>query len=196
MEIFELVAGLEELIHLIVVQTNFSTQQKGRDFTVHNNELKAFLVINYIMAINKLPTIAEYWRVDNLIGNDIIKNTMISNRFREILQNLHFADKIYDDKTDRGFKVTPVIDHLNKKFDEVLSSDKEQSINEHMVKFKGRSGMKQYIKSKSIKCGFRFWFRCSSKTGYLYQMHIYLGKKQNTEFNLGEEVLLKLIKVF
>ena len=98
----------------------------------------------------------------------------------------------YDDKTDRGFKVTPMIDHLNKNFAEVLSNDKEQSIDEHIVNFKGRCGMEQYIKSKPIKWGFKFWFRCSSKTGYLYQMDIYLGKKQNTEFNLGEEVVLQL----
>ena len=35
---------------------------------------------------------------------------------------------------------------------------------------------------------------CSSKTGYLYQREIYLGKKQNTEFNLGEGVVLQLTK--
>ena len=67
------------------------------------------------MAINKLPTIAEYWRVDNLIGNDGIQNTMIRNRFCEIFQNLHFADNIKDDKTDKAFKMRPVIDHLNSK---------------------------------------------------------------------------------
>ena len=155
------------------------------------------------MSINKLSTIAEYWRVDNLIGNNVIQNTMIRNGFCEILQNLHFADSAYDDKTDRRFKLRPVIDHLNKKFAEVLSNDKEQMIDWHMQhslvssqgqKFKGRSGMKQYIRSKPIKWGFKFWFRCSGKTGYLYQMDIYLGKKQNGELNLGEEVVLQLSK--
>ena len=48
MEIFELVAGLEELINLTVVQTNLYVQQKGRNFTVDNNELEAFLGINFI----------------------------------------------------------------------------------------------------------------------------------------------------
>ena len=85
------------------------------------------------MVINKLPTIAEYWRVDNLIGNDGIQNTMIRNRFCEILQNLHFADNRKDDKTDKAFKMRPVIDYLNSKFSEVLSNDSEQSIDEHMV---------------------------------------------------------------
>ena len=53
MEIFELVTGLAELIDLIFAQTNLYAQQKGRNFTVDNNEL------NYIMAINKSPTIVE-----------------------------------------------------------------------------------------------------------------------------------------
>ena len=56
--------------------------------------------------------------------------------------------------------------------------------------------MKQYIKSKQIKWGFKFWFRCLSKSGYLYQMDIYLRRKQKPEFNIGleEEVVLKLTK--
>ena len=162
MEIFELVTGLAELIDLMFAQTNLYAQQKGRNFTVDNNEL------NYIMAINKSPTIVEYWRVDNLIGNNLIQNTIIPNRFCEILQNRNFADNMYDDKTDRGFKVRPVIDHLIKNFSKLLPDDKVQSIDEHMEKFKGRSGMKQYIKSKPIKWDFQFWFKCSSKTGYLY----------------------------
>ena len=56
--------------------------------------------------------------------------------------------------------------------------------------------MKEYIKSKPIKWSFKFWFRCSSKSGYLYQMDIYLGRKQTPEFNLGlgEEVVLQLTK--
>ena len=65
-----------------------------------------------------------------------------------------------------------------------------------MVKFKGRSGMKQYIKSNPLKWSFKFWFCCSSKSGYLNQMDIYLGRKRTPEFNLGleEEVFLQLTK--
>ena len=70
--------------------------------------------------------------------------TMIRNRFCEILQNLRFADNRKDDKTDKAFKMRSVIDHLKSKFSEVLSNDSEKSIDEHMVKFNGRSGTKQY----------------------------------------------------
>ena len=70
------------------------------------------------MAINKLPTIAEYQSVDNdsLISNDGVQNTMIGNHFCQIFQNLHFADNRKDDKTDKAFKMRPVIDHRKFEF--------------------------------------------------------------------------------
>ena len=85
---------------------------------------------------------------------------------------------------------------LNSNFSEALSNDSEQSTDEHRVKFKGRSGMRQYIKSKPIKRAFKFRFRCSSKSGYLYQIDIYLGRKKTPEFNLGhgKELVLQLMK--
>ena len=102
--------GLEELLELIANQSNLYAKQNGRNFTVTKEELKAFLGINFVIAINKFPTIAEYWRVDDLIGNDGIQKTMIRNRFREILQNLRFADNRKDNKTDKVFKMRPVIE--------------------------------------------------------------------------------------
>ena len=146
-EIFSLMTGLEELLKLIVKQSKLYAHQNGRNFTVTKEELKAFLGINFVMAINKLPTIAEYWRVDNLIGNDGIQNTTIRNRFCEILQNLLFADNRKENKTDKAFKMKSVIDHLNLKFSEVLSNDSEQRIDEHMVKLnaiKAGKGQSQY----------------------------------------------------
>ena len=73
-EIFSLVTGLEELLELIVKQSNLYAHQNGRNIIVTKEELEAILGINFVMIINKLPTIAEYWRVQNLIGNNGIKH--------------------------------------------------------------------------------------------------------------------------
>ena len=40
--------------------------------------------------------------------------------------------------------------------------------------------------------GFKFWFHCGAKSSYLYEFDMYLGKKGNTEFGLGESVILSL----
>ena len=58
-----------------------------------------------------------------------------------------------------------------------------------MTKFKGKHSCKQYLQLKAIKWGFKWWCRCSS-SGYLYEIHLYLGKKQETEYNLGVVVNL------
>ena len=44
--------------------------QNGSNFTVTKEEMEAFLGINFVMATNKLPTIAEYWKEGNLICSD------------------------------------------------------------------------------------------------------------------------------
>ena len=61
-----------------------------------------------------------------------------------------------------------------------------------MVKLKGRSSMKQYVKNKLIKLGFKFWYLCASETGYLYQFDLYMGKTESAEKNFGPGVVYKL----
>ena len=42
----------------------------------------------------------------------------------------------------------------------------------------------------------KFWFFCLCKSGYLYQVDIYLGRKQTPEFNLGlgEKLVLQVTR--
>ena len=44
---------------------------------------------------------------------------------------------------------------------------------------------------KPVKRGCKWWFRCVSSSGYLYEFDLYLGKKQNVEVNLGEGVVMQ-----
>ena len=61
---------------VILEQLNLYSHQNGRNFTVTKEELKAFIEINFVMAINKLSTIAEDWRVYNLIGNVVLRTQL------------------------------------------------------------------------------------------------------------------------
>ena len=60
-DIFPAVTGIDNLIKLIVVESNLYAQQKERQFQTNEQEARAFLGINYVMPINKLPTINSYW---------------------------------------------------------------------------------------------------------------------------------------
>ena len=125
-------------------------------------EMKGFLGTNYIIAVNQLSNISMYCNFDHFIGNNGIQNIFARGRFQKILQNLHFADNSKQGQTYKGYKIQPIIDYLNKLFQESYSNEPKQSIDEHMTKFRGRSSMRKYLKMKPIKWGFKWWFKCAS----------------------------------
>ena len=159
--IFQTVAGMNELLEIIVTETNRYVTQKGRNFERTEDEMKAFLGINFIMGVNKFPSLEDYWSKDKCIGDEKIQNVMTRTRFQSILQNLHFSNNNNDDKTDKSYKIRRVIEHLNKLFAESSKVDR-------VCEFKGRFSMKQYLKNKPIKWGFKYWYRCDGETGYVY----------------------------
>lgn len=75
----------------------------------------------------------------------------------------------------------------------IRSESTFQSIDESMVKFKGRSVMKQYLPLKPIKRGIKIWERCDSEAGFVYDLDIYSGKEEGSQQGtLGERVVKKL----
>ncbi|CAK9809214.1 PiggyBac transposable element-derived protein 4, partial [Anthophora quadrimaculata] len=58
-----------------------------------------------------------------------------------------------------------------------------------MIKFKGRSSIKQYLPKKPIKRGYKLWL-LADKSGYCYRFDVYTGKVGNQiTKNLGEKVV-------
>ena len=198
-EIFEKVANFDEFLEKIVLpQTKLYSEQKGHVFDIGIDELKAFFGMNIVMGYHTLPSIRDYWSTEPDLHVPFIANIMTRKRFEEIRSMLHFNDNENmttpgDLNHDRAFKIRPVIEHFNKAFMAAISPTKFQSIDEHMIKFKGHNIMKQYVKGKPVKWGFKMWCRCDAKTGYLFEFDLYSGKKtESSEHGLGEGVVLKL----
>ena len=80
------------------------------------------------------------------------------------MQNIHFADNHKEwppkesEEYDRAWKLRPLFDHPGKHFQDMLQPEADQSIDEHMCKFKGKSIMRQYMKNKPIKWALYFGF--------------------------------------
>ena len=200
LQVFAETIGLEGLLTLIKVESERYAEQNGRVYQTRIDELAAFLGINILMGINRLPVIKDCWSAEEGLGNPLTQKAMTRSRFFEILQNMHFSENLQNlpprdsEQYDRAWKLRPLFDHLLKHFQEAMQPESHQSIDEHMCKFKGKSIMRQYMKNKPIKWRFKFWFRCGSKSRYLYEFDMDLGKKGNTEFGLGESVVLSLCK--
>ena len=187
--IFQMVAGMNELLETIVTETNRYATQKGCNFEITEDEIKAFLRINFVMDINKLPSLEDCWSTEKCIANEKIENVVTRTRFQSVLQNLYFSKNENDNKTDKLYKIRPAIKHLKKVFAESLSNSPFQSVDEHMCKLKGILSMKQYIKNKPIKSVIKYWYRCDS------ELELYEGAKEKRELNLGSSVVLDLCQV-
>ena len=84
-DMFQTVAGMNELLEVIVMETNRYTTQKGRNFETTEDEMKAFLGINFIMGISKLPFLEDCWSTGKCIGNEKIQNVKTRTRFQSSL---------------------------------------------------------------------------------------------------------------
>ncbi|GFY50058.1 piggyBac transposable element-derived protein 4 [Trichonephila inaurata madagascariensis] len=118
-------------------------------------------------------------------------------KFIWILGNIHLNDnnlmpKKSEKNFDKLYKVRPLLDHLSEMFLKVFKPGQKQAIDESMIKFKGRSSLKQYMPKKPIKRGYKVWMRCDS-SGFACEFQIYTGKTE-VERNLGERVEQKIIR--
>ncbi|XP_033229772.1 piggyBac transposable element-derived protein 4-like [Belonocnema kinseyi] len=119
---------------------------------------------------------------------------MTIKRFSFLLSHLHLNDDSREPKRnetgyDKLYKVKPVLNILYETYTHFYNPTVNQSIDESMIKFKGRSSMKQYMPMNPIKRGYKVWVK-ADENGYVCEFHIYTGKVGNkTENLLGERVV-------
>ncbi|KAK9700380.1 Transposase IS4 [Popillia japonica] len=95
------------------------------------------------------------------------------------------------------YKVRPLMNLLNRNFQEWGVFHKDLSIDEAMIKYFGHHPPKQFIRGKPVRFGFKDWMLCSS-TGYCYKFDTYCGKDQSSDVGkqpLGPQVVLSLLQV-
>ena len=97
---------------------------------------------------------------------------------------------------DPGYdKLRPVINILSTQFLQNYDPHRENSVDEAMIKFKGRSSMKQYLPKKPVKCSFKVWVWADAVTGYVCEFEVYTGKTHGQpELGLGGNMVKKLTR--
>ena len=198
-----------ELIDHIVAETNryashcLSSTHTGDgpvpQWETDSNEVKAYLGFCILMGMNKLPDLYDYWSTDEALHYFPVASRISRKRFLEIQRYLHFANN--DNIVNRGEpgydrldKVRPVIDSVRQSFLANYKPHKENSVDEAMIKYKGRSALKQYLPLKPIKRGFKVWVRADSRNGYVCDLDVYTGKEDSVERHLGAKVVKKLCR--
>ena len=104
-----------------------------------------------------------------------------------------------DPDYDPLYKLQPLIDMCHHNFLAHYVPAKEMSIDEAMVKYKGRIFFRQYMPKKPTKWGIKVWMIAESKTGYVSNFDVYLGKapsSERAELGMAARVVLDISRPF
>ena len=77
---------------------------------------------------------------------------------------------------DKLCKVRLFLESLQADFTRCYNPHKEQATDEAIIKYKGRTSLKQYMPMKPIKCGIEVWCKADSHSKYLCDFDIYTGR--------------------
>ena len=178
-----------EIIDVIVVETNRLAQQlltgaperkKKEWYPTTRHEIKVFLAIVMLQSIVHKPTYQLYWSKHPLLHTPIFGKLMSFRRFSNIKKYLHFSNnEEYDEATHscpKLNKIWPMYKKIVDKCKNMYTPEKDVTIDESLMLYKGRVGWVQYIPLKRARFGIKYFMLCESKSGYVWDFIIYTGK--------------------
>ena len=190
-----------ELLQTIVTETNryasLCLKERYDNWDkVTIDELKAYFGFMILMGIVRLPAIRDYWRTNEAFHYRPIADRISRTHFLQLHRFLHFVNNEKlpaDNNYSKIQKVKPILTYLSNISDKLFTPGRDIAIDEAMVKFKGRSSLKQCLPKKPVKRGFKIWMRADSDSGYVSKFEVYEGKKSNkVEKGLGGSVVMRL----
>ena len=200
-ELFEQLLTPDIYDHIVKETVRYaSTYKNNMDFILSVDELKAFVGILLFSSYHKVPSERSYWSNDEDLGVSIVKNAMARNRFQMIKNYVHFTDNAtaQEHTQDRGFKIRPLITMLQESFRKFGVFEENLSVDEMIVRYYGHNTLKQFMRGKPIRFGYKFWALCGV-SGYCYNFDLYCGKgsanEENSDLLLGSKVVLNMLSV-
>ncbi|XP_043485876.1 piggyBac transposable element-derived protein 4-like [Polistes fuscatus] len=133
-------------------------------FPIDCDELKIYIALCIIMGDVKKSSVQMYWSKRSVIETPIFRQTMPYRRFLQISRFLHFANNKVVNRSDKLSKIKPVINYLNQKFQEIYTMQENITIDESLIKFKGRLSYKQYNPSERARFGIKVYKLCESSS--------------------------------
>ncbi|XP_035383260.1 piggyBac transposable element-derived protein 4 isoform X2 [Electrophorus electricus] len=209
-DIFQLFFSQEVLLTLCNNTNKYAAKktEKGlrRQWTnVNADEMLRFISIVIYLGLIKPSAIRDLWRKDHLHRHPFPPSVMTGKRYEAISANLHMSDPAADAINDqlRGqpgydslFRLKPLMEQTLTACKAYYHPHKNIAVDERMVATKARISMKQYMKNKPSKWGYKIFVLADSSNGYTYNFSVYEGKACKPSGNgLSFDVVVNLIHV-
>lgn len=182
------------LEHLLLETNRYASQKLVHNFNVSEHEMLTFIGVLLLSGYHPLPYRRLYWASEPDVHCDLVSNAIRRNRFDAIMSNIHLANNETNDGSDKLYKVRQLFDMLNLSFKQI-SPGPTVSIDESIIPYYGRHGLKQFIKGKPIRFGFKLWV-AADPSGNILHAEPYCGTSTNlptTGLGQGGDVVLGLV---
>ena len=190
-ELFELFFSVEIKNYIIE-----GSEENGLHLSV--NELDTFLGILLLSSYNIRNDQREYWETDFLVKCSAVSSAMSRDRFSEIKSKIKYSKPSDKNNADKAWKVRGILNLLKKNIQQFGFFSTALSVDEMMVRFFGRTCLKQYLPCKPDRYGLKLWGLCGAN-GYIFNLDIYCGKNDTSiginlsKCPLGSRVVLQMI---
>ena len=163
-------------------------------------QFRLFLSLIICMGIVNMPNIQSYWNTSWPFASNNFNEIMSRDRFLLYLKFLHLANNdrmipLHQVGHDKLFKVRYFLSQLMESYQSSYRMERELSVDEMMIKYKGRLSFLQYMPKKPHKWGIKAWALAEAGSGYCWNLTVYTGKEESaTEDALGTRVVVDLVK--
>ena len=137
-----------------------------------------------------------------MLETPIFRRVMTEYRFSLIMKFLHFTNNDDFDAITHPApklkKIWEVYQALLSNFQRTYIPQRDVSIDESLMAYKGRLSWIQYIASKRARFGVKFYTLCESQTGYIWNTIKYTGKgtqfdDKYSDYGLSTSSVLSLV---
>ncbi|XP_023217915.1 piggyBac transposable element-derived protein 4-like [Centruroides sculpturatus] len=144
------------------------------------NEVKLFIALLILQGVVKKPTMQLYFTKNEMLATPFFRQVMKRDRFLLLLSLIHFTIDSEESRKENDyhfFQIVPLLNHLKEKWQEIYTPERDISIDESLLMWKGRGlSWRTYIPRKRARMGVKSYLLCESSTGYVYDMMIYTGE--------------------
>lgn len=173
-----------------------ATKENGFDLSL--DVFETFVGILILTSYNTRQATTDYWSKEDVLRCDIVARAMSRNKFQDIKSKLKFAKSSDQSDTDKVWKVRSIMNIFRQNILQFGFFGTALSIDEMMIKFFGRTCLKQFVHMKPVRFGIKIWAVCTTE-GFLLDFEIYCGKNDTAtdqKLNLcplGSRVVMKMV---